>query len=762
MSAFESLAPSLQTWLGSTALEGAVWIVVVLMLHKALGSWLSPRWRYLLWCLVALRMALPMLPSSAVGLSGMAWAKATPTSPQAQPAAAKPFVDVSRDSTSGKEAAADAGDETSSSAAATGRAASDSPSMLAAETKVLPEAPAPTVPWWTMALLGAWAAGALVSLLRLLHSERQFRRRLAQDIGALNDPKAQQLLQECLASWKLGRAPQLLECSLLTSPALCGWRKPMLLLPRERWQELSTEQLRHVLMHELAHQRHHDVLMNWVLALVRVVHWYHPLLPLACRRLRESQELWRDEQALQRSPEVAPRAYAATLLKLAIPQDRRPQPASAVGLLHPSSAIQRRIHMILQQRPPSRLTTALGVSLLLTLGAVGLTKATAQSSAQQPGEESVPILSDLPLLSDQFQHRWQKIEVVRASPEPEWFAELSKRLNKTVSMDLEDVSMVRFADMLREELGINVILGRDALDSSSRITVLADQVSARDVLDLVCSHANHDFGYMLHRNVLVIDSIDRVQSANDMRFYDLRDLLSSGPREEDPDFLMDHLHDHIQNLVTPRAWDQENVSMRNLNGRLVVRASHQTHREIKSFLEFLLNRGREPQYASSPAAEALALALQKPMDVQFDGQSLGEAVDMLRQTTELPIYVDEEWEEDGELYLQLKQVPVHEILAWLSDYSEVPLVKEDAFLRFTHDPPLTLRAYSVGDLIGRGPSAEFDLDNLMDLVHETIGDRAWYHEGTWLSTWNDLLIIRQSEVTLREVENLLIAAKSLR
>ena len=762
MNSFASLAPSLQTWLVSTALEGAVWILVVLLLHKALGSWLSPRWRYFMWCLVALRMALPMLPTSAVGLSGMAWSQATPTPTQVQPATAKPFVDVSRAKTPGDEVAADSSEEASTSAATSGRAASDLPSMLAAETRAKPEAPAPTVPWWTMALLGLWAAGASLSLFRLLYSEQQFRRRLAQDIGALNDPKAQQLLRECLASWKLSRAPQLLECSLLTSPALCGWRKPKLLLPRERWQELSPDQLRHVLMHELAHQRHHDVLMNWVLALVRVVHWYHPLLPLACRRLRESQELWRDEQALQRSPEVAPRAYAATLLKLAIPQDRRPQPASAVGLLHPSSAIQRRIHMILQQRPPSRLTTALGVSLLLTLGAVGLTKATAQSNSQQPGEESVPILSDIPLLSDQFHLQWQKIEVVRASPEPEWFAALTMRLNKTVSMDLEDVSMVRFADLLREELGINVILGSDAMDSSYRISVLADQVSARDVLDLVCSHANNDFGYMLHRNVLVIDSIEHVQSANDMRFYDLRDLLSSGQLEEDPDYLMDQLQGHIHNLVTPRAWDQENVSMRSLNGRLVVRASNQTHRELKSFLEFLLNRGREPQYASSPAAEALALALQEPMTVQFDGQSLGEAVDMLRQATELPIYVDEEWEEDGELYLQLNQVPIIEILAWLSDYSEVPFVKEDSFLRFTHDPPLALRAYSIGDLIGRGPSADFDLDNLMDLVHETIGDRAWDVEGTWLSTWNDLLIIRQSEVTLREVENLLIAAKSLR
>lgn len=761
MNSLAAIIHPLQDWLASTALEGGVWILAVLLLQWAMGSWLTPRWRYFLWCLVVLRLLLPALPTSAVGLAGLHW-QATPNTQESPlPAAAKPFVEVAHDVHHDVAGVAKENVASANPAPSLGRANPGFSSMLAAESKAKQgEAPRPLA-WWSIALVSLWAFGAGISLLRLLWSERQFRRRLRQDVRILNDPAATQLLKECLASWKLRRAPQLLECSLLSSPALCGWRRPLLLLPRERWQELKPEQLRHVLMHELAHQRHHDVLMNWLLALVRVVHWYHPMLPLANRRMRECQELWRDQQALQRSPQVAPRAYAATLLQLAIPQDRRPQPASAVGLLHPSSAIQRRISMILQQRPPSRLTTALGLFLLLTLGAVGLTKATAQSDAQEP-RDSVPFLSDIPLLSDQFDRRWQQIEVVRASPEPEWYGALSKRLQKTISMELEEVSMTRFADLLRAELGINIILGEQPRKSSFRISIRAENSSARDILDLVCAHADDEFGYMLHRNVLVIDSLDRVQTANDMRFYDIRSLLANYEAYEDPEYMIDSLYDLVMSLVSPRAWDQENVSIRSLNERLVVRASNQTHRELKAFLEFLLNRGREPQHAATPSGEALRVALQKPMNVHFDGQTLGEAVDILRQATNLPIYVDEDLEEDGELNLQLQEVPLAEILAWLSEYSEVPLVKEESFLRFTHDPPLTLRAFEVGDLVREGQSGEFDMDNLLDLVHETIGDAAWDHEGAWLSTWKGMLIVRQPEAILKEVENLLLAAKSLR
>lgn len=148
--------------------------------------------------------------------------------------------------------------------------------------------------------------------------------------------------------------------SRTTTPDLLatwGLIRPQVLLPPgcESW---STDRIRIVLSHELAHIRRHDWLVQTAAESVRAVLWFNPLAWAVCRLLRRESEQAADDDVLGLGE--GPRTYASHLLDLAR-QFRRPRRAwaSALPMAHPST-LERRIAAMLNpaldRRRPSPLT----------------------------------------------------------------------------------------------------------------------------------------------------------------------------------------------------------------------------------------------------------------------------------------------------------------------------------------------------------------------------------------------------------------------
>src|SRR2546423_1617762 len=89
--------------------------------------------------------------------------------------------------------------------------------------------------------------------------------------------------------------PQLVETDLVSTPALAGMFRPVLLLPATLATSLTPGELELVLRHELAHAQRRDVLIGLIVTLIAVVHWFNPLVWLAAARFRAERELACDE-----------------------------------------------------------------------------------------------------------------------------------------------------------------------------------------------------------------------------------------------------------------------------------------------------------------------------------------------------------------------------------------------------------------------------------------------------------------------------------
>jgi beta-lactamase regulating signal transducer with metallopeptidase domain/Leucine-rich repeat (LRR) protein len=143
----------------------------------------------------------------------------------------------------------------------------------------------------------AWIIGACWSLLCLLAALYDTVRLQRQG----HSTACTSLLEQLAIQGKLfglRSLPKLLEIDDDGSPMLVGILRPVILMPAATLGRLSISEQKMVLGHELAHIRRADLLWGLVVALVRAVFFFHPLVWLSERQLKLTQEVAADELAI--------------------------------------------------------------------------------------------------------------------------------------------------------------------------------------------------------------------------------------------------------------------------------------------------------------------------------------------------------------------------------------------------------------------------------------------------------------------------------
>lgn len=192
-------------------------------------------------------------------------------------------------------------------------------------------------------IVGVSTVAAAVGLLRLAVAAA-FVVRLRRGRTAIADEALRQQFAELCERLRVRRPAELGESAVLSSPALVGWRRPIVLLPacRDGW---SDEQLRATLAHELAHAARGDVLWRAVAQLAAALHWCQPLVHWLARRVALAQELAADRMAAAAMDDRAAYLRALSELSLRLDDSLRSRAAPLV-LPTFSSGLARRIAML--------------------------------------------------------------------------------------------------------------------------------------------------------------------------------------------------------------------------------------------------------------------------------------------------------------------------------------------------------------------------------------------------------------------------------
>jgi len=105
--------------------------------------------------------------------------------------------------------------------------------------------------------------------------------------------------------------PKLLISLKVDVPMAIGWLKPVVLLPANMISGLSSIQLEMLILHELAHIKRYDYLVNFLQTLVEILLFFHPGVLWVSKQMRNEREYCCDDIAVQHGGDAV--AYAHTL-----------------------------------------------------------------------------------------------------------------------------------------------------------------------------------------------------------------------------------------------------------------------------------------------------------------------------------------------------------------------------------------------------------------------------------------------------------------
>lgn len=150
-------------------------------------------------------------------------------------------------------------------------------------------------------------------------------------------------------------------------PVLFGLLHPKIILPVSAAQ-MTDEELKHVILHELAHRKRGDMVVKALWSLLLFLNWFNPVLWLADRLMAHDMERACDEAVIRILGIESKKAYALSLLNAAL--DLSPKAGTSEALAFAKGGVKHRIENILNFKKAGKAVTTLSLVIVLTLGTV--------------------------------------------------------------------------------------------------------------------------------------------------------------------------------------------------------------------------------------------------------------------------------------------------------------------------------------------------------------------------------------------------------
>ncbi len=122
------------------------------------------------------------------------------------------------------------------------------------------------------ALTGIWIAGMVLMTGFHIHSSRKIRQ-LKKSSLPLQNMEIRELFTSCMEESGVRKEIPIYSSAYISSPIAAGLWNPCIIVPINMLSELSKKEIRYILLHELLHCKHKDLLVNRLMALAQIIYW---------------------------------------------------------------------------------------------------------------------------------------------------------------------------------------------------------------------------------------------------------------------------------------------------------------------------------------------------------------------------------------------------------------------------------------------------------------------------------------------------------
>lgn len=159
-----------------------------------------------------------------------------------------------------------------------------------------------------------WTVGILIITIYYINSWRKIIQ-IKKEAKVIKNNKIISIYQECLTKLKTRKDIPIYYTTQLKSPVLIGILYPRIYLPTYFTNQLEDKDLRYILLHELQHYHHKDILINYLINISSIFYWFNPFIWLAVREMRLDREIACDYSVLKLLDKDEYLDYGHTLIK---------------------------------------------------------------------------------------------------------------------------------------------------------------------------------------------------------------------------------------------------------------------------------------------------------------------------------------------------------------------------------------------------------------------------------------------------------------
>ncbi len=223
-----------------------------------------------------------------------------------------------------------------------------------------------------------WLLTVCVLFVRFLWNEVLFRRTIS--LSSETDLSIRELAE----AMGIRQRISVRESDRIAIPAVSGFFRPVILLPKQFVDTLPSDEMRWILLHELAHIKRFDLPTALVLRVATILQFFNPSLWYASMQIRKLREYACDDLALATlNCENVQKTGGSALLHVVEHARSLQIPANqALGAFNVKTSLKTRLRRLLDTRRTIRTRLGLGsVLVLLIVAAVALPKLTAQQES---------------------------------------------------------------------------------------------------------------------------------------------------------------------------------------------------------------------------------------------------------------------------------------------------------------------------------------------------------------------------------------------
>ena len=213
-----------------------------------------------------------------------------------------------------------------------------------------------------------WISVMAIIFLYYIITSFVMRRRIGKE--EVKDKKILEILENCKKQMEVEKDIELIKQDYKKVPCIYGLFNTKILLTDEVLEK-DEESLRYIFLHELAHYKRHDLILNKLLILITTIHWFNPIIWFCFKQIRQDMELKADEMVLSKIKKDEEKEYAKTLVRLLPISQEEKQPVKLLCVTDGKKNMERRIKMIKLSDKFKEYKALIGITTLLIVLCVG-------------------------------------------------------------------------------------------------------------------------------------------------------------------------------------------------------------------------------------------------------------------------------------------------------------------------------------------------------------------------------------------------------